>query len=115
VPLADIRVGLPPKFPVIGMAKPNLDKELPGIASDYDLTVIDGAPRVNELARSATRMRTSRLMICPRELASLRSSATLARYPANQITNSGEEHSQDRGCIPLVISDHQIDGRYFAS
>lgn len=43
----------PPLFPVIGMAKPNLDKELPGIASDYDLTVIDGAPRVNELARAA--------------------------------------------------------------
>lgn len=43
----------PPLFPVIGMAKPSLHKELPAIALDYDLVVIDGAPRVNELARSA--------------------------------------------------------------
>ncbi|MEZ5776647.1 MAG: ParA family partition ATPase [Hyphomicrobiaceae bacterium] len=42
-----------PLFPVIGMPKPTLHKELPAIASDYDVVVIDGAPRVNELARSA--------------------------------------------------------------
>jgi chromosome partitioning protein len=43
----------PPRFPVIGMPKPTLHKELPAVAKDYDLVVIDGAPRVNELARSA--------------------------------------------------------------
>lgn len=43
----------PPQFPVIGMAKPTLHKELPAIATDYDVVIIDGAPRVNELARSA--------------------------------------------------------------
>ncbi len=43
----------PPLFPVIGMPKPTLHKELPAIAKDYDIVVIDGAPRVNELARSA--------------------------------------------------------------
>ena len=43
----------PPLFPVIGMPKPSLHKELPGLANDYDVVVIDGAPRVNELARSA--------------------------------------------------------------
>jgi chromosome partitioning protein len=42
-----------PIFSVIGMPKPTLHKELPAIASDYDVVVIDGAPRVNELARSA--------------------------------------------------------------
>lgn len=42
-----------PLFPVIGMPKPTLHKDLPAIAKDYDLVVIDGAPRVNELARSA--------------------------------------------------------------
>lgn len=42
-----------PLFPVIGMAKPSLHKELPAIAADYDVVLIDGAPRVNELARSA--------------------------------------------------------------
>jgi chromosome partitioning protein len=42
-----------PLFPVIGMAKPTLHRELPAIARDYDIAVIDGAPRVNELARAA--------------------------------------------------------------
>lgn len=43
----------PSLFPVIGMPKPSLHKDLPQIAKDYDVVVIDGAPRVNELARSA--------------------------------------------------------------
>ena len=42
-----------PLFPVIGLPKPNLHRELPEIAKDYDMVFIDGAPRVNELARSA--------------------------------------------------------------
>ena len=42
-----------PLFPVIGMAKATLHRDLPSIAADYDLTIIDGAPRVNEFARSA--------------------------------------------------------------
>jgi chromosome partitioning protein len=42
-----------PLFPVIGMAKPTLHRELPALARDYDVVVIDGAPRVNELARAA--------------------------------------------------------------
>jgi len=42
-----------PQFPVIGMAKPTLHKDLPGVAGDYDITLIDGAPRVNELGRAA--------------------------------------------------------------
>jgi len=42
-----------PMFSVIGMPKPTLHKELPPIAKDYDIVVVDGAPRVNELGRSA--------------------------------------------------------------
>jgi chromosome partitioning protein len=42
-----------PLFSVIGMAKPSLHRDLPGLAKDYDFVVIDGAPRVNELGRSA--------------------------------------------------------------
>lgn len=42
-----------PLFSVIGMPKPTLHKELPAIAADYDMVLIDGAPRVNDLARSA--------------------------------------------------------------
>jgi len=42
-----------PLFSVIGMPKPTLHKELPAIAVDYDVVVIDGAPGVKELTRSA--------------------------------------------------------------
>ena len=42
-----------PIFPVVGMAKPTLHRDLPEMAKDYDMVVIDGAPRVNELGRAA--------------------------------------------------------------
>jgi len=40
-------------FPVIGLPKATLHKELPKLATDYDFLVIDGAPRVYDVARSA--------------------------------------------------------------
>ncbi|KUO56866.1 MAG: cobyrinic acid a,c-diamide synthase [Alphaproteobacteria bacterium BRH_c36] len=43
----------PPLFAVVGMPKPTLHKELPAVAADYDLVIIDGAPQVKELVRSA--------------------------------------------------------------
>jgi len=46
------RVG-EPLFPVIGLPKPSLHRDMPTIAADYQAVVIDGPPRVNELARSA--------------------------------------------------------------
>lgn len=42
-----------PLFPVVGMAKASLHKDLPDLAAKYDHVIIDGAPRVNEIARSA--------------------------------------------------------------
>jgi chromosome partitioning protein len=42
-----------PQFPVVGMAKASLHRDLPELAKDYQFVVIDGAPRVNELGRSA--------------------------------------------------------------
>ena len=42
-----------PLFPVVGMAKPSISRELPELAKDYDVVVIDGAPRVSELGRAA--------------------------------------------------------------
>ena len=42
-----------PRFPVIGLPKPSIHKEFPAISSGYDWTVIDGPPRVYEVARSA--------------------------------------------------------------
>jgi chromosome partitioning protein len=42
-----------PIFPVVGMPKPTLHRDLPELAKDYDHVVIDGAPRVNELGRAA--------------------------------------------------------------
>lgn len=42
-----------PSFPVIGLPKSNLHKELPALSKDYDAVLIDGPPRVNEIARAA--------------------------------------------------------------
>jgi chromosome partitioning protein len=39
-------------FSVIGMAKATLHKEITSLGADYDHVVIDGPPRVTELARS---------------------------------------------------------------
>jgi chromosome partitioning protein len=42
-----------PIFPVVGMPKPSLHRDLPALSSHYQVVIIDGAPRVNELARAA--------------------------------------------------------------
>lgn len=42
-----------PLFSVIGLPKPTLHKELPALGAPYDAVVIDGPPRVNDVARSA--------------------------------------------------------------
>jgi chromosome partitioning protein len=40
-------------FPVLGLPKPILHKELPKVKGDYDFIIIDGAPRAYDVARSA--------------------------------------------------------------
>ena len=42
-----------PLFPVVGLPRPTLHREIGSIARDYDQVLIDGPPRVSELARSA--------------------------------------------------------------
>lgn len=42
-----------PLFPVVGIPKKSLHRELPPVAANYDMVVIDGPPRVYEVARSA--------------------------------------------------------------
>jgi chromosome partitioning protein len=53
----------PPLFSVIGLPKPTLHKELPNIAKDYNSVIIDGAPRINDVARSA--MSASDVVLIP--------------------------------------------------
>lgn len=43
----------PPRFPVIGLPKETLHRELASIIPDYEWIIIDGPPRVNKIARSA--------------------------------------------------------------
>jgi chromosome partitioning protein len=43
----------PLPFQVIGLSKPVLHRDLPAMSADYDCTIIDGAPRNYEVARSA--------------------------------------------------------------
>jgi chromosome partitioning protein len=42
----------PPPFTVVGLDRPTIHRDLPAMATDYDFVVIDGPPRVSELARS---------------------------------------------------------------
>jgi chromosome partitioning protein len=50
-------------FPVIGLPKPTLHRELPKLATDYNYIIIDGPPRVYEVARSA--ILASNLILVP--------------------------------------------------
>jgi chromosome partitioning protein len=40
-------------FPVIGLPKASLHRDMPALSKDYDHVVIDGPPRVYDVARSA--------------------------------------------------------------
>ena len=42
-----------PLFPVIGLPKATIHRELKSLALDYDAVVIDGPPRSYDIARSA--------------------------------------------------------------
>ncbi len=42
-----------PLFPVVGLPKASIHKELPALASDYEIVIIDGPPRVYGVAKSA--------------------------------------------------------------
>ena len=42
-----------PLFPVVGLPKSSIHKELPALAANYEVVIIDGPPRVYEVARSA--------------------------------------------------------------
>jgi len=42
-----------PLFPVVGLPKKTLHRELPSVAADYTHVIVDGPPRVNDVARSA--------------------------------------------------------------
>lgn len=42
-----------PLFPVAGLPKASIHKELPSLAANHDIVIIDGPPRVYDVARSA--------------------------------------------------------------
>jgi chromosome partitioning protein len=42
-----------PLFPVAGLPKASIHKELPSLAQGFDVVIIDGPPRVYDVARSA--------------------------------------------------------------
>lgn len=50
-------------FSVAGLPTKSIHKELPALATNYDFVVIDGPPRVNEVARSA--ISASDLVVVP--------------------------------------------------
>jgi chromosome partitioning protein len=52
-----------PIFPVVGMAKPTLHRDLPELAKDYDVVVIDGPPRMKEIGWAV--IMVSNLVVIP--------------------------------------------------
>ena len=52
-----------PLFPVVGLDRPTLHRDLPSLAQDYAHVVIDGPPRVTDLTRSA--MLAAELVLIP--------------------------------------------------
>jgi chromosome partitioning protein len=42
-----------PLFPVVGLPKSSIHKELPTLAANFEFVIIDGPPRVYDVARSA--------------------------------------------------------------
>jgi chromosome partitioning protein len=54
---------VPPLFPVVGMAKPTLHRDLPALAKNYEIVLVDGAPGANDFMRSA--IRVSDLILIP--------------------------------------------------
>lgn len=50
-------------FPVAGLPRPSIHKELPALAKGFDFVVIDGPPRVYDVAKSA--IMASDLVIVP--------------------------------------------------
>lgn len=53
----------PPLFPVVGIPKNTLHKDMPALAAPYDWTIIDGPPLVFDVAKSA--IMASDLVIIP--------------------------------------------------
>lgn len=45
--------GAEPQFPVVGLDRPTIHRDLSALMKDFDHAVIDGPPRVSDLARSA--------------------------------------------------------------
>jgi chromosome partitioning protein len=52
-----------PLFPVVGLDRPTIHRDLPQLAKDYDHVIIDGPPRVTDLTRSA--MLAASLVVIP--------------------------------------------------
>lgn len=52
-----------PVFPVVGMPKPTLHKDIAQVARDYDVVVIDAPPHNNEVGRSV--IAASNLIVVP--------------------------------------------------
>lgn len=55
--------GIAPGFPVVGIDRPTLEKDIPGIASGYQWIIIDGAAKLEKMSASA--VKASDLVLIP--------------------------------------------------
>ena len=65
-------------FPVAGLPRASIHKELPTLAHGYDMVIIDGPPRVYDVARSA--IMASDLVLVPVQPSALAAASVTARF-----------------------------------
>ena len=91
-----------PEFAVIGMPTGSLHRDLPKIASDYDLTIIDCPPRLQKIARSAITASTGVLIpVAP---------SPLDIWAAEEIVNLVQEVQEFQNVKAAMLMNRKIVG-----
>ena len=91
-----------PEFAVIGMPTGSLHRDLPKIASDYDLTIIDCPPRLQKIARSAITASTGVLIpVAP---------SPLDIWAAEEIVNLVQEVQEFQSVKAAMLMNRKIVG-----
>jgi len=91
-----------PEFAVIGMPTGSLHRDLPKIANDYDLTIIDCPPRLQKIARSAITASTGVLIpVAP---------SPLDIWAAEEIVNLVQEVQEFQSVKAAMLMNRKIVG-----
>jgi chromosome partitioning protein len=105
----------PPLFRVVGLPKPTLHRDVPELAKDYDVVVIDGAPpRTTDTARSAVMASDfiSRAALTPRRLGGCRHGAAHQRGRRRDVGEALAQYGVP--VLPAALSQRVLFAETFA-